>query len=63
MDDEPNAASHHYFAVIDQNKELRQMRDVLLHRVKAVMNLANKHKQTFMEHSYLWQESRCNTQS
>ena len=48
----------HYYEVVIRNKELRQMTELLLHRVKAVMNLANKHKQTFMEHSYLWTESR-----
>ena len=27
-------------------------------RVKSVMALANKHKNSHMEHAYLWQESR-----
>lgn len=34
------------------------MTEQLMGRVKAVMVLANKHKNTYMEHGYLWQESR-----
>ena len=46
------------YGVISKNRELRGMIDQLMNRVKTVMGLANKHKMTFMDHAYLWQESR-----
>ncbi len=50
--------SQNYYRSISRNKELKHMMEQLMHRVRVVMNLANKHKQTFMEHAYLWTESR-----
>ncbi len=57
----PGDLKRHYYRVISLNRELRQMAELLMSRVKSVMNLANKHKGTFMEHSYLWTESRWET--
>lgn len=53
-----NVAKSNYYDVISKNKELKQMTDQFVTRVKNVMSLANKYKSTYMEHSYLWQESR-----
>ena len=47
-----------YYALISKNKELQNMMELVKSRVKSAMALANKHKKTFMQHSYLWTESR-----
>jgi len=54
----PNEDRDNYYSIISRNKELMQMIDMLMHRVKNVMNAANKYKQNFNDHAYLWQESR-----
>lgn len=46
------------FQVISQNKEVKNLCEGLLSRVKAVMVLANKYRKSHNEHSYLWTESR-----
>ena len=44
--------------VVDNHKEIKGMKELILSRVKNVMHLANKHKSSHNEHSYLWTESR-----
>ena len=47
-----------YLRIISQHRELRQMKDLLMSRVTDVMSRANKLKFGYLEHSYLWTESR-----
>ena len=47
-----------YLHVVNNNRELRGMRDMLMSRVSDVMHKANKLKSAHLKHAYLWTESR-----
>ena len=44
--------------VVNNNRELRGMKDMLMARVTDVMQKANKLKAGHHKHAYLWTESR-----
>ena len=49
---------NNYLKVVSEHEELGELRKLFMSRVELVMEQANSEKQTYMEYSYLWTESR-----
>ena len=51
-------AASNYLDTVTNHQELRGLKEELIKRVEAVMEKANDRKNTYLDFSYLWQESR-----
>ena len=56
-----STGDENYLNTVKSHPELISLKDQFINNVKQVMDLANMKKDTFLEYSYLWKESRHDT--